>query len=243
MALGGGFYYAGAAGAVDRMLVKKVPLYEEFVQGRRTRWLDTEGGFLAGRIAEVTDRNNFFLFDLENNEWGVMAEESGIMPMMKIEIDEHVRMIGEKADGNLFYAKRIMPAGPPMRGWFEGVPRPRNGFRPMPGNMRPEGAPSPEEREKRRDLIMREMEIIGQKCLADSDCALPMMYGVRSNCPFTAKCLDGKCAVVCPDYRALSGEDGNTIPCAQDADCDCAFYAAADKIDCVCLEGECGAVK
>lgn len=38
------------------------------------------------------------------------------------------------------------------------------------------------------------------ECEADSDCDLPGEYAARSSCPFQARCLDGQCAIVCPDF-------------------------------------------
>jgi len=37
-------------------------------------------------------------------------------------------------------------------------------------------------------------------CQVDGDCLLPLEYAVRSNCPYYSKCLENKCAVVCPDF-------------------------------------------
>jgi hypothetical protein len=37
-------------------------------------------------------------------------------------------------------------------------------------------------------------------CVVDSDCVTPGEYLMMSRCPFTSKCLDGKCAVVCPNF-------------------------------------------
>lgn len=41
---------------------------------------------------------------------------------------------------------------------------------------------------------------LDQSCLQDSDCTTPPEYLVQSRCPFTAKCLNRQCAVVCPDF-------------------------------------------
>jgi len=36
-------------------------------------------------------------------------------------------------------------------------------------------------------------------CRSDNECETPMDYLVLSSCPYTAICLDRKCAVICPD--------------------------------------------
>jgi putative hemolysin len=45
-------------------------------------------------------------------------------------------------------------------------------------------------------------------CSADSDCELPGVYAMQSNCPYNIKCIDEKCTVICPfpwgeNYDAL----------------------------------------
>jgi uncharacterized protein len=35
-------------------------------------------------------------------------------------------------------------------------------------------------------------------CSQDRECDLPMYYAVQSNCPYSMKCIEGKCNVVCP---------------------------------------------
>lgn len=37
-------------------------------------------------------------------------------------------------------------------------------------------------------------------CNIDDDCETPMEYMVRSNCPYTSKCINKKCNVICPNY-------------------------------------------
>lgn len=43
-------------------------------------------------------------------------------------------------------------------------------------------------------------------CAADNDCQTPGDYLIRSNCPYTSKCLSGNCMVVCPKF------DGKEYP-------------------------------
>ncbi|MDD3794062.1 MAG: hypothetical protein PHI37_04570 [Candidatus Gracilibacteria bacterium] len=44
-------------------------------------------------------------------------------------------------------------------------------------------------------------ETLDVSCNIDSDCETPMDYMIRSNCPYTSKCLEKKCSVVCPETR------------------------------------------
>jgi hypothetical protein len=43
-------------------------------------------------------------------------------------------------------------------------------------------------------------KITDTDCRRDSECATPEEYLLMSRCPFASKCIDGKCAVVCPDF-------------------------------------------
>ncbi len=37
-------------------------------------------------------------------------------------------------------------------------------------------------------------------CAVDSECVTPEEYLLMSRCPFTSKCIGGKCAVICPKF-------------------------------------------
>jgi len=49
-------------------------------------------------------------------------------------------------------------------------------------------------------------EILNDTCSVDKDCVTPNRYLIMSSCPYTSKCLDGKCTVVCPIF------DGTKYP-------------------------------
>ena len=38
-------------------------------------------------------------------------------------------------------------------------------------------------------------------CRQDSECVTPGEYLMVSRCPFTSKCVDGQCAVICPNFE------------------------------------------
>jgi hypothetical protein len=43
-------------------------------------------------------------------------------------------------------------------------------------------------------------KVLEESCSSDDDCETPMDYLIRSSCPFTSKCLEGRCAVICPNF-------------------------------------------
>ncbi len=44
-------------------------------------------------------------------------------------------------------------------------------------------------------------EVLNSTCIKDTDCETPMNYLIRSNCPYTTKCIDSKCNVICPTFN------------------------------------------
>lgn len=84
----------------------------------------------------------------------------------------------------------------------------------------------------------------GAACTQDSECITPMDYLIRSVCPYTSKCVEGTCSVVCPMVKRVpnpSPADSEQRVCEKDADCDCRGYAG-ETGSCRCLSGECHAV-
>ena len=42
------------------------------------------------------------------------------------------------------------------------------------------------------------VEVIEGECTSDLNCKLPFEYGIRSNCPYQAICLNNQCSIICP---------------------------------------------
>lgn len=50
------------------------------------------------------------------------------------------------------------------------------------------------------------VEIMNESCTADSECVTPEGYLARSVCPYTSKCIDNQCTVICPEGWMVGGE-------------------------------------
>lgn len=50
-------------------------------------------------------------------------------------------------------------------------------------------------------------EVLNDTCSKDSECETPINYLVRSSCPYTSKCIDNKCTVVCPTFDGVKYPD------------------------------------
>ncbi len=86
---------------------------------------------------------------------------------------------------------------------------------------------------------------VGAPCHADEDCRTPMDYLIRSVCPYSSACVEGKCAVICPTAgHGAQPPSGASYPkaCSADGDCDCGDYPPENLKRCACLNGGCAAI-
>lgn len=54
------------------------------------------------------------------------------------------------------------------------------------------------------DFDYRIEAVLEQACRRDADCETPGKYQLMSTCPFVSKCLNAKCAVICPTFHELT---------------------------------------
>lgn len=43
-------------------------------------------------------------------------------------------------------------------------------------------------------------KVLDVSCKKDSECETPWEYLIKSNCPYTSKCIENKCSVICPNF-------------------------------------------
>ncbi len=85
----------------------------------------------------------------------------------------------------------------------------------------------------------------GMPCASDNECVTPATYLVRSTCPFTSWCVEGRCAVICPMMLDRQNEQRDGLEfqvCKTTADCDCTRFAAMDGGTCSCIEETCAVI-
>jgi len=68
-------------------------------------------------------------------------------------------------------------------------------------------------------------EVLNETCSQDNECITPTNYLIRSSCPYTTKCIDEKCTVVCPIF------DGTKYPNVKNCG-ECPQYSAASSDFC-----------
>jgi cellobiose-specific phosphotransferase system component IIC len=122
--LGFALFGAGAARAIDKGLLEKVPPYAKVMHEQRLQAWANSNNLLAGQITQVS--SNIIVVDFNNKEWTVILPE---------EFDKNlhegmtIRSIGEKVSDDTFQAQRIEP--------WRGNIRPEDGLgRPPLQNMK-----------------------------------------------------------------------------------------------------------
>jgi hypothetical protein len=79
---------------------------------------------------------------------------------------------------------------------------------------------------------------VGASCTSHEECVTPMSYLIQSNCPYSSRCVEGSCSVVCPQWQDSSA--GYDVSCDADSDCNCADRPNAES--CKCIDNQCVAV-
>lgn len=95
------------------------------------------------------------------------------------------------------------------------------------------------------EVIDDTSEIVGSACTESSECPLPMMFAIQSNCPYQSACIDGACAVVCPVWeRSSAVEEGVSyqVSCSENSECDCLAWDGENQYPCECVDGQCASV-
>ncbi|MFC2163318.1 hypothetical protein ACFLRF_06510, partial [Candidatus Altiarchaeota archaeon] len=89
-------------------------------------------------------------------------------------------------------------------------------------------------------------DVMNQSCDDNVECKLPMSYAIRSSCPFSAVCDEGKCVVACQMYEHdVNPRVSKSYPveCKADGECDCVGIISEKELKrCSCIKGVCSAV-
>jgi len=114
--LGTFLYNIGLGQAIDDLVAKKAPFYKEIINRRQHIWSRVEEGFLGGIVLAI-EAEYIIVQDIEGNTWTVSHFNTTTPDFVKLKIGQPVRIIGQKADGQNFIMRMIMP----MRGmhWME----------------------------------------------------------------------------------------------------------------------------
>lgn len=239
--IGAFLYCAGVGKAIDETFADRLPFYEEFVNkmNRDKRiWMHPDRGLLAGVVISVDDSGKILVSDFNNDVWRIKKDAATVLHGMDLREKQAIKIVGQELEDNtaslngekVFAAKliHVMPDPAFLKRHPMGPPR-----------VIEVGSGIPSEKQLQNSFMHMEYQdeattSLDLICEKDTDCQLPFMFAVRSNCPFEAKCLEDRCQVACP----VLGKEGQSA-CDKKEDCDCASYQANDKIDCLCLDKHC----
>lgn len=108
--LGTLFFIGGGAQRLEQAFALKVGIYESIQEKKVKLWSMPEEGYLSGEIVE-TGLAAFRLKDFHGKEWTVRYEGAFISPVVLLEREEQVKLIGEMEGAEVFIASEVRPWG------------------------------------------------------------------------------------------------------------------------------------
>lgn len=256
-------YSAGIGKAIDNKLAENIPTYDKFFNKDNQRmkmWMRPEKGVLMGVIVTMDDERYFRISDFRDEVWNIFAEEAILPSQMEIQIGYGVKLIGENYESPFpvnegeksFKATKILAVDSiemlmhhpdvidVMHERLMNKPLKRNEI-PMLFEEHPDYLERAKEAQKRFENDKQGK--VDVPCDQKEDCELPFMFAIRSNCPFTSKCIENKCKVICPEpYKSIEEAEEKKFQCEENEDCDCSYYKAPDFDMCLCLDNICSVV-
>lgn len=105
-----GMSILGIGRNINDIAAKKVPYYgSHMMTNKNSQWSQPEKGLIAGTINSVNG-DSVILTDLEGKNWKVVFDTDVLIrPVVNIEPQEMVKIIGKKKDNSTFEAREIRP--------------------------------------------------------------------------------------------------------------------------------------
>ncbi len=104
----------GADERAERMMKNRFPHYAEMAEMQEQFWSRPEEGFLSGTITGITPEN-ISLTDSDGTAWVVILKDGArIRPLVRIEKESIVKILGEKRSEHIFEAEEIRPWKKPV---------------------------------------------------------------------------------------------------------------------------------
>lgn len=254
MMIGSGLYAAGMGKAIDETIADKVPLYEKFVNKinrDKMMWGKPGHGLLGGVIISLEGNNRFRIIDFKNDVWNVISDKNTEMRGFDMNLDHGVKIVGNEINDlaalsqgeRAFQAKiiKVMPG----RDWLRRHPMKDKRAMEMRADIgrRAPTRSSIMHMEYKEPTPEELAEMAKKECRWDKDCLLPFTFAARSNCPFESRCIEDKCRVICQmPYETRENDLNKVSQCKHNDDCNCAFYEADDKKECLCLREMCAVI-
>lgn len=110
--LGTLFFITGGAGKLEKAFSIRVGLYESIQEKKLKLWMKPEEGFLAGTVISVQD-SMMLIADFNNQQWSIDLHGAFIAPVLSLEKEEKIKMLGKIIQANQFQADEVRPWGGP----------------------------------------------------------------------------------------------------------------------------------
>jgi len=101
-------FISGFGSLIENKFANKVELYKSIKERKLQHWMNPEEGFLAGKIL-IVKKDTLIIQDFDEKIWTVYYSDIFIPPVLEIEKDENIKIIGKKKSDNLFHVLEIRP--------------------------------------------------------------------------------------------------------------------------------------
>jgi hypothetical protein len=108
--LGTFFFLVGGGQWLENAFDDNISVYES-VQDRKTKlWSMPEEGYLSGTIISIAG-NSLELEDFQNKTWSINIDDIDIVPAVRLEKGEKIKIIGSMTSEDTFSAEKVRPWG------------------------------------------------------------------------------------------------------------------------------------
>lgn len=102
-------YATGFGAKIDDALYSNLKPYRQIIMHRTDMWQKPGAGRLAGKIIEIQEDKNLIVVAFGGQTWQVDVSDAKIHPVVKLEINEIIMMLGKPDNKEYFIATQIMP--------------------------------------------------------------------------------------------------------------------------------------
>jgi len=107
--LGTIFYFAGMGEAIDNILGRQAPFYDQVINRHIDFWSQPNEGRLSGMVISKTNDGKFILIDRGTEQWLVSADDNGLNSENIVVVGQPIRLLGEETGNHTFKADKILP--------------------------------------------------------------------------------------------------------------------------------------
>lgn len=104
------FFISGGGRWLENSFATKLSIYESIDERKARVWSMPDSGQLSGTIT-ASYEDSIELKDFNDKTWIILLKEADIVPIVKLEQDEMIKLTGKRLSENRFEAEKIRPWG------------------------------------------------------------------------------------------------------------------------------------